>query len=390
MYQGEYGFLSQSNVVFGQSAASAIATEITKRQVQRVLLVSSRSLNRRLGATASISASLGERQVGLFDDIEPHAPLSAILNLVNCIDETRPDLIVSVGGGSVIDTIKVATLSHAAGAKTTQDIAALRVTVDEKGKQVSPVNPHQLIRQIAVPTTLSGAEWGTIGGAVDTERNIKDIYAHSQMCSDTIIYDPELCRLTPNELWISTAIRAVDHAVETILSPAANPFTDGSALHALRLFGRSLSHGDQQELSLESIQESQFAVWLATVGLMRTPYGASHGIGHQLGAVAGVPHGLCSCILLPAVLAYNAEAAGERDAWIAEALGFPEKSASEACLELIRRLKLTDNLKDAGVTREQLPQIARASLGAYFVKNNLRPITSESQVLEILAMAWSR
>ena len=243
---------------------------------------------------------------------------------------------------------------------------------------------------MAIPTTLSGAEWGTIAGAVDPERNVKDIYTHSQMCADTIIYDPQLCRLTPNHLWISTAIRAVDHAVETILSPTAHPFTDGSALHALKLFGRSLQAGEQSQLSLETMQECQFAVWLATVGLMRTPYGASHGIGHQLGAVAGVPHGLCSCILLPAVLEYNAAFAGERDLWIAEALGYPEETASRACLKFIRTLGLTDNLQDAGVSREQLPRIASASLGAYFVKNNLRPITSESQIMDILEMAWEK
>lgn len=141
-------------------------------------------------------------------------------------------------------------------------------------------------------------------------------------------------------------------------------------------------------MSLESIQECHFAVWAATIGLMRTPYGASHGIGHQVGAIAGVQHGVCSCVLLPAVLRYNAIAAGERDAWIAGALGCKDASASDAVLSLIRRLGLPDSLSKAGVTREQLPSIASAALGSFFVRNNLQPITEVSQIMEILDMAW--
>jgi len=114
---------------------------------------------------------------------------------------------------------------------------------------------------------------------------------------------------------------------------------------------------------LEALQNCQFGVWLSTMGLGRTPYGASHGIGHQVGAIGKVPHGLCTC-------------------------GHPEWTASDAVAHLIKRLGLVNNLKDAGVKREQLPLIAEASMTNYFVKNNLRPIKSSDQVMEILEMAF--
>ena len=76
MYKGEYAFLSQSKVVFGQNAAAAVADEVALRQAQRVLLVSSKSLNRKLGATKPVSDSLAGSLVGVFDEIEPHAPLT--------------------------------------------------------------------------------------------------------------------------------------------------------------------------------------------------------------------------------------------------------------------------------------------------------------------------
>jgi maleylacetate reductase len=385
---GEYFFLDQQRVVFGQEAGKAAALEAERRDASRVLVVSARSLNRRLGATVSLKEHLGARLLDVYDEIEAHAPLDSILQLRRTLAREKPDLIVSIGGGSVIDTVKVATLADAADAHTTEDIAALRVTVNDAGEQVAPFQPDHLLRQVAIPTTLSGAEFGTIGGAVDTKRNIKDIYTHPQMCSDSIIYDPELCRLTPNDLWIATAMRAVDHAVETVLSVGATPFTDGPALHALRLFGRSLQAGEQTSMSLEAIQDCQFAVWGATIGLMRAPYGASHGIGHQVGAVAGVQHGLCSCAMLPAVLRYNAEVAGERDGWIADALGAPQGSAADAVLALIRRLGLPDSLKAVGAKKEQFEQMATAALPSYFVRNNPRAITEVGQIMEILDMAW--
>ena len=388
MLSGEYSFLDQQRVVFGQESGRAAAEEAKRRDAKRVLVVSARSINRRLEATASLKKHLGEEMLDIFDDIAPHAPLDNVLDLRRTLAREKPDLIVSIGGGSVIDTVKVAALADAADARSTEEIAALRVTVNEAGEQVAPFQPSTLLRQVAIPTTLSGAEFGTIGGAVDSKRNIKDIYTHPQMCADSIIYDAQLCRLTPNELWIATAMRAVDHAVETVLSVGATPFTDGPALHALRLFARSLRAGDQQSMSLEAIQECQFAVWAATVGLMRAPYGASHGIGHQVGAVAGVQHGICSCAMLPAVLRYNAEVSGERDRWIANALGAPQSSAADAVLALIRRLGLPDSLQAAGAKKEQFKQMATAALPSYFVRNNPRPITHVDQIMDILDMAW--
>ena len=386
---GDYFFLDQDRVIFGRDAGEVAASVVANGNADRVLVVSSRSLNRRLGATESLRKRLGHRLIDVYDNIVQHAPLENVLQLKGLLAQERPDLIVSIGGGSVIDTVKVATLADAADAQSIDDIAALRVTVNDKGEQATSFQPGSLLRQVAIPTTLSGAEFGTIGGAVEPKRQVKDVYTHPQMCAQSIIYDPELCRLTPNDLWVASGMRAVDHAIETILSVGATPFTDGPALHALRLFGRSLQAGDQMSLSLEAIQECQFALWAATIGLARLPYGASHGIGHQVGAVAGLQHGICSCVLLPAVLRYNKEASGERDAWIADALGATGSSAAEAVLALIKRLGLPHNLKVAGAKREQFEQIATGALPSYFVRNNPQPITEISQVLEILEMAWN-
>ncbi|AWZ01985.1 lactaldehyde reductase [Rhodobiaceae bacterium] len=389
MQVGTYDFLNQSRVVFGKPADVAIGEELTRSNIKRALLVSSRTLSRKEEAAKKIGAAMKGTLIDIYDDIEPHAPLPSVLKLAGVMREERPDIVVTLGGGSVIDTVKVASLAKEANATTPEELITLRAVVNEAGEQVSPFQPDSLIRQIDVPTTLSGAEFGIIGGGVDTERNVKDIYKHPKLCAETIIYDPELARLTPNDLWISTGMRAVDHAVETIQSRGAFAFTDGPALNALRLFGANLKAGDQKSMDLGALQSCQLAVWSSTIGLGRIPYGGSHGMGHQLGAISGVPHGLCSCVLLPAVLKYNEGMAPEKDALISAALGTPDLTASEAVRTLIRHLDLPDDLQSVGVKREDLEKIAAASLGTYFVENNLRPIRSVDDAMAILDVAWT-
>lgn len=386
---GTYDFLNQSRVIYGKPAHLAVQDELARSNIKRALLVSSKTLNRKEDAAEKIGAAMGEALIAIYDDVEPHAPLPSVLKLARIIQDERPDIIVTLGGGSVIDTVKVATLASEAKATTPEELVALRAVVNEAGEQVSPFQPDHLVRHIDIPTTLSGAEFGIIGGGVDTERNVKDIYKHPLLCAETIIYDPDLARLTPNDLWISTGMRAVDHAVETIQSRGAFAFTDGPAFNALRLFGANLRAGDQKSMDLGALQACQLAVWSSTIGLGRIPYGGSHGMGHQLGAVSGVPHGLCSCVLLPAVLKYNEGMSPEKDALISAALGTPDLAASDAVRTLIRRLNLPDNLQSVGVLREDLKKIAAASLGTYFVANNLRPIESVDDAMAILDVAWT-
>jgi alcohol dehydrogenase class IV len=127
---------------------------------------------------------------------------------------------------------------------------------------------------------------------------------------------------------------------------------------------------------------------MACIGLNRIPWGASHGLGHQVGAVAGIPHGYCSCILLPHVLAFNWSINAERQALVASAMGHPGGDASEAIARLVADLGLPSRLRDVGITREMLPQIAATSMGNMFVRQNPRPIRSPEDLQEILDAAF--
>ena len=116
--------------------------------------------------------------------------------------------------------------------------------------------------------------------------------------------------------------------------------------------------------------------------------GASHGIGHMLGGVADVPHGYTSCVMLPSVLAWNERVNGPQQAIVSEALGQPGEAASKVIGNLISNLGMPKCLRDVGVSKDQLQEIAEASMHDRWIPSNPRKITTPSQIIEILEMAW--
>ncbi|MBN8974838.1 MAG: iron-containing alcohol dehydrogenase, partial [Rhizobiales bacterium] len=186
----------------------------------------------------------------------------------------------------------------------------------------------------------------------------------------------------------STGIRSVDHGIETVLSRDANPFTDALAFRGLSLLREGLSATHANPSSIDARHRCQLGVWLAGTSIGRVRYGASHGLGHQLGAVAGVPHGMTSCVLLPAVLAFNAPVSAPQQAELASVFGNSGASAAEAVRQFIASLGLPTRLSQLGVDEKTLPRVAETGLGNAFVKANLRPIQSADDVMAILRTAY--
>ncbi len=377
---GRFALLDQKAVAWGQSLDAALAEEMRQRGTRRLFIVTTRSLSQRAATLAK--AQHGLEAVEIEDAIPAHTPMPSVFALAQRLAAFRPDLILALGGGSVIDAVKIAGLVRAEGIV---DRDALIARSMQKGGLPSTARDPQ--RYIAAPTTLSGAEFGTIGGSVDPQTRIKFGFAAPWFPAETVIFDPALGQATPEGLWLSSGVRAVDHAVEAILSPDANPFIDGCALHALRLLGTSLRATKADPADLHARQEGQFGVWLASQSVGRVRYGASHGIGHQLGAVAGVAHGHTSCVMLPAVIAWNAGHVGGRDRLVHEAVDASAPDAATAVARLIADLGQPRRLSDVGVQEDQFERIAELAMSNPFVKANPRPITSPADVVAILRLA---
>jgi len=388
MLSGTYEFLPQDRVIFGRPAAEAVTETADRLAKTRLLIVASKTLSRKTDVVPKIQAKLGPRCVGVFDECVEHVPRASVLSLAEAVRKHAPDLIVTVGGGTPIDTVKVMLLTTAAGVTDEAGFDGVRIRVEADGTRVVPTVKDPPLRQIIVPTTLSGAEFSNLGGCTDPVRKVKDLYTGRLIGGQVVILDPAVTVYTPANLWLSTGIRAVDHAVETICSRKPQPFTDATCIHALRLLSTSLpaNHANPDDLSARL--DSQLAVWLATTGLGRVDWGASHGIGHQLGAVANVPHGHCSCVMLPSVLRWNRSVNGSQQAVVARAMGANDDDAAAAVAKLVETLGQPARLRDVGVRHEHYDAIAAGAMQNVFVRTNPRPVTSPDQIREILDMAW--
>lgn len=388
MAEGLFQFLAQERVGWGTPAPQAIEREMAAIGAERALIVASSTLTEKTGVIDDIKSALGDRIVGVFTGTKEHTPIATVIEGVEAIRKSGADVVVTVGGGTPIDTVKAAILCIAEQVADIDTLKTYRVVVNDDGSRtVPPVGPSP-IRQIIVPTTLSGAEFSNLAGVTDPERGIKDAYLSRDSAGIAVILDPAITVHTPEWLWLSTGIRAVDHAVETICSRSAQPLPDATAFHALKMFGKALPATKRNPGDLDARQDCQLAVWLAAFGLARVEYGASHGIGHQLGAVGGVPHGQTSCVLLPSVLRWNAGVNAEQQETVSSAFGRSGDPAGDVIAEFVALLDLPGSLRDVGIREDQLDTIAEGSLENMMVRSNPRPINKAAQIREILDMAW--
>lgn len=386
--QGRYDFLDQDSVIFGVPASQAVSELAHSEGAERVFLVTSKTLSRQTDEIDRIKQALGKRFVGLFDECVAHVPRESVLRAAGVVQDANPDLLVTVGGGTPIDTAKVLQICLAEGVTQENELDEYRIRVLEDGARHVPSVRPSPVRQVVVPTTLSGAEFSNLGGCSDPVRKVKDLYTGRDIGAKSVILDPALTLHTPEWLWLSTGVRAIDHAVETVCSRKPQPFTDATSLYGLKMLASSLIKTKNSPADLQARLDSQLGVWLASTGLGRVEWGASHGIGHQLGAVAAVPHGYTSCVMLHNVLRYNKSFNADRQNLVAQALGSDRDDAADQIESLVRSLGMPTKLSELGVKREHFDAIARGGMENMMVRSNPRPIKHPDDIIEILEAAF--
>jgi alcohol dehydrogenase class IV len=385
---GTYEYFRQERVIFGKPLAEALVEELAHHDAQRIFVVATRSLSHRTDVVMQLRSLLGNRFAGLFDDVEPHVPRASAIAAAAAARAASPGLLIAIGGGSALDTGKMVQLCLAEHITDPRQLDAFRVRTDDVGHTTMPAIAAPSLRQIAIPTTLSGAEWSHTTGSTDPERHIKDIYIHADLAAPAVILDAAISVHTPMWVWLSSGMRAVDHAIGSLCSKHPTPFSDATTVKALGMLNRSLRRVVVAPDDLDARLESLVGVWLASTGMMRMQYGASHGLSWHLSALADVPHGDCSCVLLPSVLRFNQLVNGERQRAVSEALGRPDLDAADAVLDFIQALGRPYRLRDVGITRAHIETICQDAMHNLLVRNNPRRIDRPEHVREIIEMAW--
>ena len=376
-------FGAMDEVVFGDPAADAVVAQVERLGAQRVFLMVSGTLNRHTDEIEKISRALGSRCAGLFDAMPAHTPRDAVIAATDAARVAGADLIVTVGGGSITDGAKAVQLCLANDIRSVEAIDTIRVK-----KGVAPPLRPPTVRQVSVPTTIAGGEFSAMAGVTNTATKVKEALSHRLAIPRAVILDPAITVHTPEWLFLSTGIRAVDHCVEGICSGEAQAYGDAQALHGLSMLARGLPRVKADAADFAARLDCQIGTWLSTGPLASgVPMGASHGIGYVLGAAFGVPHGVTSCVMLPAVMRWNRIENAERQAMVATAMGHPGEDAADVLDGFIRGLGLPRSLNEVRIGPEHFEKIAEQSMKTPWVPRNPRRIESSAQIREILTLA---
>lgn len=357
--------------------------ELDRLCAQRVLLLTTGAL---IGSDvlARARVALGPRLAEVFSGVTAHTPAHQVAEVAKVIAACDADLVVAVGGGSVIDGGKAA--CHAVWHR--QFTAAAVLDGLPKGYAASewdgePSSP----RLLAVPTTLSAAEFSSHAGVTDTDAGRKHVVLHPHMAPKVVLLDPSATLETPAQLLLSSAIRALDHGVERWCSIQPSPFSDAVSLQAIRMLREALPtiHAEPEDLTARA--SAQVAAWLSVMGgWAGTPVGASHGLGYILGAFRGVPHGITSCLMLPAVLQWNAVVCAQRQSTLLEVFA-PAPSAADGVRDFIAGLGLPTRLSQVGIQAGDFNAIAARYDGTGPIATNPRAVRGPADLVEVLELA---
>ena len=335
---GEFNLTRLERVIYGPGKVSELKGEMEKRGLKRATVVTT------LGGFPildQVTGALGPLCASVFTDVIQHVPRGTVDALHKEIERVNADSLVSFGGGSPIDTCKVAIYGSL---------------------------PARELVHIAIPTTLSAAEYTHAGGVTDETTRVKGGVWDPRVLPRTVINDPLLALETPDWLWVSTGMRALDHAIECAYAIRHQPISDALAAKSISLMVEHLpasirAIGDER---VAHRGHCQFAAWYSIYGAMNTRFGLSHLLGHQIGPRWNVPHGVTSCITLPNAMRFMAGIAAQRFGPVAEGFGIPfdpenPKPAALACADrteqFIAQFDVPKTLGEAGVPHDEIRQI---------------------------------
>ena len=341
---GEYSYLPIERVHFGPDSISRLSTELDKVRSERPFLITGETIAHKTRLPEKVEKASGRELAGVCSGIKQHAPISGIKAATLEARKARADALISLGGGSPID--------------------ATKVVVKELSENLArPILPH-----IAVPTTLSAAEFSYSAGMTEETSNRKVGVRDTRLVPRFIFLDPDLTIDTPSWLWASTGVRSLDHAVESIYSPRHQPYVDTLALESVKLLFLNLKRSADNPHETGPRLACQMAAWMSFAGVQSVGTGLSHAIGRVIGATWNIPHGITSCLTLAEVMKHQAKKYPDRLALIAQAEGqrvnLSDKSqlapaAADGIREFVKNLGLSKRLSDYGITKNDLPSVAR-------------------------------
>lgn len=360
---------------FGRGSRVELIPEIQKRKFKKVFVVTDDALIK-CGVAQKVTNLLSEAKIkfSVYSDVKPNPTITNVMNGLNACRKFGADCIVTIGGGSAMDTAKGISILMTNKHRTMQSLNGLSNT-ENKGLPI-----------IALPTTAGTASEVTINYVItDEERQIKMVCVDPNDLPIVAIVDSELMETMPTSLAAATGLDALTHAVEGYITKGHNLMSDMFHMEAIKLIFANLTKAVNKKDPI-AIEKMSYAQYIAGMGFSNVGLGIVHSMAHQLGAVYDTPHGIANAMLLPVVMKFNGEVCADRFAEILHALGvdtkgFTKKKIVDTFVSMIKQLsasvKVTQTIADYGCKTEDVDMLSNKAMEDPCKPGNPREVSKE-------------
>lgn len=366
-----YRMILNETSYFGAGSINSLVDEIKKRGFRKALIVTDADLIK-YNVVAKITDILQQADLAysIYDKVIPNPTIEVVQQGVAAFKQADADYLIAVGGGSPRDTSKA--IGIIINNPEFADVRSLEGGAETKNKSVP---------MIAIPTTAGTAAEVTINYVItDIEKKRKFVCYDPHDIPIVAIIDSDMMSSMPASLKAATGVDALTHAIEGYITKGAWELSDMLHLKAIEIIGRAL------RLSVKGVQagmdDMALGQYIAGMGFSNVGLGLVHGMAHPLGAFYGTAHGVANAVLLPHIMAYNAEYTGEKYRHIAAALGvsnmndvpisMARKAAIDAVFQLNSDVGIPASLREVGMLEADIDALAEAALADICTGGNPR------------------
>jgi alcohol dehydrogenase class IV len=369
----------------GTDSLRHLGRELERLECRRAVIFCGRSLSRDGALLGQILSAISDRCAGVFPGVKAHSPAPAVEEAARELRRLEADAVIAIGGGSAIVTARAASILLAEQG----DLASLATSIDASGKLRSPKLLAQKLPQLVIPTTPNTAVVRAGSAVFDPVAGERRALFDPKTRAQAIFIHPDFCSSAPHELAVASALNTFAFTLEGLLSPTADPIADALLMHGLRLTASILP--DPALATDASLRcDLVLAAVIGGQGTNATGAGIVTVLGHVIGARYGVENGTANAIVLPHALRFNGEAAASGLAKLAIALDLaPDVESVIAGLDrILAPLALPRRLRDVGVPKDALPDLAALGMADWFLRGNARPVREPAELLQVLEAAW--
>ena len=371
-------FRMGTKIIFRKNAIRELGVEVDTLGGKRVMIVTDKTLVEKTDIVEKAKKSLGSRLCVIFDEVIPDSSCEIVNKGYSVAKDNSIDCIVSIGGGSSIDTAKAILILMNKGGKIEEHSGAFILS--------SPTLPH-----IAVPTTAgTGSEVSHVSVIKDLSKKRKLLFVDWYIMPSSAILDPLLTVNMPPSITAYTGVDALAHCIEAIHSLQNNPISDAFAIHGIRLIKDNLPKVLEKPDDVISRGNMLIAASMGGAAFTNAQVGVVHAVAHSIGARYGIPHGLANSLILPHGMRFNLDSC-PRYSLVANAFGVsdenPEKGI-EAVENFIKKLGIPTSLKEVGIPESDFEKIAEDSIQDGSIISNPKFAADVSLLKEILKNAY--